>query len=594
MAFRRLLVVCLVVFGLGAVPTIGTSAGASGAIENNQVPIEDHPQSGSLHIIADDTLEPEVADPPSVLFPSSAWGGALDACSSASTGACAGKTSLEFVAHLPACDATITVDCISGVSATDAQGSAKDASLSGYFPDRGPHSFVGDPAIKLPSGRAPSVWSIPSAPHAGGTDYAVVARLRGSTSNRKAAAFQIALTPVSEKKDAHTNGSYEPPRWVEPGRMAAPASDRGRFRCAYWGDNGSCLLSRDFPKDFTYAVSVRLAEEPAGWLHGRIDSPTITFEKDGSVTVVTVKAKPVQVPAFQVARQFDKFPTNVQTAYRVDGPYGEGGSRQPGGQYLKDPAQRNAEYTIRAFDQTGFDQIELLNPVLEDKATYAPWIWRVRTLDTKEMTNAGKCLTTGDGVKGLVTTNATVYGSGPPAYNSSTASLDYKVAALHYLPSGEKFKGSYTMMMRSTVARCIYNFKSAPMVASISVIEEDGSVNTAATSVREVDGWLTLSASGFTHSAPILRVSISQEEVAAAPLSLKPRRALSATKIAKEAGLVVSRKSRVRVVRAPRYSKQCKISGTRLVALKPGTCVVNVTVTTAGKTTKGSVTVEVK
>lgn len=565
-------------------------AGAAPATDNNQTPIENHAENGSIHIISDDTLEPEVVDPPSILAPGGSGTGTLIACTSSSSADCAGLKSLSFVAHLPACDTDVTVDCIASVSATDSSGTTSNGTFSRYFPNQGPTSYTGNPSMNLPSGRAPSVWSIPGAPHSGGANYAVIARLRGSTAFRSAATFQMILVPVSEKSDADTSGSYQPPQWTAPGRMAGPAADRGLFRCAYWGDNGACLLGRDFPTGFSYTVSVRLAVEPAGWLHGRIDSPTVTFAKEGSATLVTVKAKPVQVPAFQVAKQYDQFPSTVQKAFAVDGPYGAGGSRQPGGQYRMNPAERNAEYNILAYTKDGFDQLKLMIPVLEDKATFAPWIWRLRTLSSEEMTTAGTCLTSGDGVKGLVTTNAAIYGSGPPVFNTSTSSLDYKVAAPHYLANGEVFKGSYNMIIKSSVARCIYKFTDAPISSEIIVVEENGTTATAVTSVAEADGWLKLSASGFTHSAPTMRVTLTQ--AATAP-TVAAKKSVAGSTLAKKAGLTVAKTSKVTLSRSSKYAKVCAVVGSQLRGLKAGTCVVTVKVTTGKKSTSRSVTVTV-
>lgn len=429
------------------------SASAVDAFDDNQVPIENRAMNGSLHIISDDTLEEEVVDPPSMLTKSFSESSGF--CSSADSGNCSGQSDLQFVAHLPQCGGPETTDCIVSLTSTSKTGSESSAIFSRYFPNSGPQSFTGKPSIKLPTGRAPSVWKIAGAPHIGGDEYAVVARLRGGTARRSAASLQLALTPVSLKTDADTSNSYEPPHWTTPGRLAGPASDRGLFRCAYWGDNGSCLLSHSFPADISYTVTIRLATEPAGWLHGRIGSPAISFTKDGDNTLVKVTATPVQVPAFQVGKSATAFPEAVQRAFAVNGPYGNGGSRQPGGQDRTDPTQRNAEYNITSYKDQAFEQLSLVTDVIEDKAGWAPWMWRVRTLSDGEMSKAGKCLTTGDGVKGIVTTNATIYGSGPPSFNSTTGSLDYKVAAPHFTRTGEVFQGAYNLIMRSDVARCL-------------------------------------------------------------------------------------------------------------------------------------------
>ena len=562
--------------------------------DDNQVPIENRAMNGSLHIISDDTLEREGSvDPPSALSINTP--NAATFCANAEDGICAGQANLGFIAHLPQCDSAETTDCIVGVTATPKGGTQSSATFDRYFPNLGAQSYTGKPSIQLPTGRAPSVWKIPGAPHIGGDEYAVVARLRGSTGNRKAASFQLALTAVTLKTDADTSITYAPPRWTQVGRMVGPASDRGLFRCAYWGDNGACLLSRPFPADIAYSITVRLATEPAGWLHGRINDPTISFTKDGDNTLVKVTAAPVQVPAFQSGKTYSDFPAAVQKAFAIDSPYGTGGSRQPGGQDRTDPTERNAEYSLVSYDDNAFEQLALMTDVINDKAGWAPWIWRVRTLSVGEMNQAGKCLTTGDGVKGIVTTNASVYGSGPPKFNTSTSSLDYKVAAPHYTRTGEEFKGAYSLIMRSDVARCFYNFTSAPVNADISVIEAAGTVGEATTSIKEENGWLTLTASGFTHSAPTVRAKLTQTSVKARGITTKPKRTISGNSLAKSVSLSIPKKAKITVTMASKYAKKCKVSGTSVRTLAKGTCVVKVTVTTVTKKkTSKSVTITVK
>jgi hypothetical protein len=260
---------------------------------------------------------------------------------------------------------------------------------------------------------------------------------------------------------------------------------------------------------------------------------------------------------------------------------------------------RNAEYNVTAYKNEGFEQLELLTDVIGDKAGWAPWMWRVRTLSDDEMNKAGKCLTTGDGVKGIVTTNATVYGSGPPSFNTTTGSLDYKVAAPHFTRTGDVFKGAYNLIMRSDVARCFYNFTSAPVKADISVIEATGTEGKATTSIKEENGWLTLSASGFSHSAPTVRAKLSQDAVATTTttavyvppvttikqtgIQTKVKKTISGTSLAKSVSLSIPKKAKISITMASKYAKKCKVSGTSVKTLAKGTCVVKVTVTTSTK-----------
>ena len=112
---------------------------------------------------------------------------------------------------------------------------------------------------------------------------------------------------------------------------------------------------------------------------------------------------------------------------------------------------------------------------------------------------------------GLVTTNALSYAAGPPVFNKATGTLQYKVASPHFEANGDVASGSYDLSLRSDVARCVYGFSKAPINAEISIVSQDGEAKIATTVVGERDGWLYLSAKGFTFSSPTITVKLSQE-----------------------------------------------------------------------------------
>jgi hypothetical protein len=72
-------------------------------------------------------------------------------------------------------------------------------------------------------------------------------------------------------------------------------------------------------------------------------------------------------------------------------------------------------------------------------------------------------------------------------------------------------KGSYNLVMRSEVARCLYGFTNAPIQASVSIIGGE-STNVATTVLGERNGWLSMSAAGFTFSTKTIQVKLSQEK----------------------------------------------------------------------------------
>jgi len=95
--------------------------------------------------------------------------------------------------------------------------------------------------------------------------------------------------------------------------------------------------------------------------------------------------------------------------------------------------------------------------------------------------------------------------------------LNYSVAAPHYTTTKDVFQGSYDLLMRSDVARCIYGFSKAPVKAVISVTSADGSPQTATTVLSETSGWIHLAANGFQFSSPSIQVKLSQDAPPPAP-----------------------------------------------------------------------------
>jgi hypothetical protein len=156
-----------------------------------------------------------------------------------------------------------------------------------------------------------------------------------------------------------------------------------------------------------------------------------------------------------------------------------------------------------------FSEYALWNSYIKDKANASPGFWTARTLDVP--TNSAQCFRDSSKFIGVVTTNAMMYSGGPPSFNKELGTLEYKVGSPHLTSKGDVFKGSYDLQVSSEVARCLYNFTSAPIQASISIINETGEASVATTVVNEKDGWLRLAAYGFTFSSPTVKVTLTQE-----------------------------------------------------------------------------------
>ena len=135
------------------------------------------------------------------------------------------------------------------------------------------------------------------------------------------------------------------------------------------------------------------------------------------------------------------------------------------------------------------------------------------------MENNNNCLNDKSKVIGIVTTNSMGYEGGSPSFSKGT--LSYKVAGMHFLPDGSTLAtGTYDLVMRSEVARCLYGFSSAPVSASVSITGSD-QTSVATTLVNEKDGWLKLAAYGFNFSNPVIRVRITQQDQGMSKKSIK-------------------------------------------------------------------------
>ena len=170
------------------------------------------------------------------------------------------------------------------------------------------------------------------------------------------------------------------------------------------------------------------------------------------------------------------------------------------------------------FNEEQIKLFSLWTPLIKDKASATPKIWMYGSISPDDLASAAsglssakECVTKTSGLAGLVTTNATIYDGSMPSFNSAEGSLNYKVAAPHFASDGTEFSGTYDLIMKSEVARCIYGFTAAPVSASVEVTSSDGGIQKVATTLlNERNGWLHLGAYGFGFSSPTLKVKLTQ------------------------------------------------------------------------------------
>jgi hypothetical protein len=470
-------------------------------------------------------------------------------CSSTSAPECDLRIMQQFLAVLPMCEDGKALTCIEDIYA-EKNGQSLKIEKIGKFPSSGPTDFVADERVALPEGSQPLLVRIPDAPHAKGDTYIFRGQLTGfrsakgaTTENFRYRGFQAGVFAVDivDQKYLNTSGAcgyllnqLEPGKsfrfdatkkvvtagcfYDEVSRFGPTDTTRG---CVS-NSSTQCAAPYSLPQDIAFGMKVRFQSSMTGWLHGRVENPTVAYQATPTGgSVITMKAQATKVPVFQVWEKYSEISQSLKTLLaeksvaRISSWF-----TGPGGASNEDLATDTSKSITRHGGET-FDEKEMRNmlawiPYADDKAAALPSVWAFRTMNPNiQQTNS--CLREADSLNGLVATNSTLYIDGPPILNSSTNTLDYKVASPHLTPTGDVFKGSYNLVLKSSVARCLYNFTNAPISASVSIQNESGVSSVATTVVNEKDGWLRLSASGFTFSSPTIQVKLTQAPAVTAP-----------------------------------------------------------------------------
>ena len=465
-------------------------------------------------------------------------------CNSISDKKCEGKP-LRFNGVMPVCSSDSETNCIVTVEAINSMGERFAAHTTGYFPSGTNTAFRGDQKLHIPNGAASSVWSIPEAAHCGGTNYGLNFSADGAYrigySKADINNFQIRLSPiqiVTGDKDQIENASglSQSCKEVNSGRWACENdgwSNRNAWNTSLtpeWDNfheiSGTCAVKFRFPEGFRFRVVVRTNLLPNGWLHGRIGDPRVQIVTNANSTLIDVEATPIVVSSVLASTPWNDLSAVEKSTFDSQGRY-----TCPNGEHLGergllgiDPETRGP--LIQASSSGDCSMLLLRNwvPRIVDRATQSNTVWSLRNLnnsDQKATLDLGpnyeinSCFNDASSVAGLVTTNSTTYLAGPPVFNKTDGVLTYKVASPHLQPDGSIFKGTYNLALRSDVARCIYKFSAAPISASIEVVSENGTQQVAITSMSEKDGWIYLSASGFTYSSPTVKVKLEQAKVEA-------------------------------------------------------------------------------
>ncbi len=462
---------------------------------------------------------------------------------------CDDATSLFYETFLPLCASASSFDCVEKFVARMKDGKELTATLDSVQPTPSLSPYQPNSTKNLVGPGQPLVFTIPGAEHRAGNRYLLAVSLRGATPEgaHKPGQEYGSFTPYNiqisvdavDYTPATRPGEYQKGLWYfyEPEQKVALR--KNPFSTCAIEEDTFCMNKRAFPEDIRFQVVLRLRSSTNGWLYGRVQKPDVSITSIPGGERWDLAAAPVRVP------QIWEFVPVAQMPASFEKWKAENWESAPSSPLQDNSTSPPTQVRIPNALNTGGVEIPIkwLNywmPITGDKATAAPGVWSIRNLGPSEMNNSSNCYDSNSykekRVTGMVTSNAMITTPGPPLFDQKEQALIYQVAGPHFEKDGKTlFRGSYDLIMRKDVARCLYKFTDAPIKATISVISASGEEIVATEQIAERNDasgdWITLGKYGFTFSSPKLKVKFTQEklEVASAP---KPTTATNTPKVA--------------------------------------------------------------
>ena len=393
--------------------------------------------------------------------------------------------------YMPVCESETQAPCFERLSIRDGD-TWSDAVFIGYGNDR---TIQPVSSSNLPLATTPALFSA----NVGGQRYDFVVRYNLTFQKPNGiwspvemtldvSPYETAFDSRFTKGGVFTFVNAEGKRYFGAG--GGTESIESAAQCL-WSDTGKCGLRAEFPDGVSIRAEVRAPLEINGWFEGRMKDPNVSVTRASTFQRISVAAAPVEVNRISYRTALANVDVATYRALNI----GFSG-------VLEGPLTLWSD----AWGQTGFEFVKRLREPMGDKSSGKNNLWSVKTIRDAV---PQQCLTGTDSVAGFVVTNASVYSGSVPEFKSGY--LSYQVAGMHYEADGKTLNlGTYDMVMRSDVARCLYGFSKAPVSATVQVVGTSGEEKVATTLVSEKDGWLKLAAYGFTFSEKEVRVTLSQ------------------------------------------------------------------------------------
>lgn len=341
-----------------------------------------------------------------------------------------------------------------------------------------------DPSTGFPGGSTATLWQEAQDPT---KKYLVLASYGGGfwSQNFYLNSMSFNVVPVRE-----ANGNYQGAR-IDPSLDPCCRVSFGSDYRAMWTEDGRAGFRVDFDANVDLKLTTRVRKSFSGWFKGRIKDPSVKLSEFSPANdLLEIQGTPVSVAVMGVKRKVSEMSPREYNWFQNNGTV-------------------NATSPTRPDANDVFEFIDHFRSEAKDTALGLSTAW---SIGSTIWGNENSCLNDKTRLVGIVSTNSMGFDGSSPKFIDGA--LEYRVSSLHLGPDGETpLQGTYDLLLRSDVARCLYGFSKAPISASITVVGEAGNSTTTVSRMTESDGWVKFGAYGFTYSEKKIRVAISQEEV---------------------------------------------------------------------------------
>jgi hypothetical protein len=461
-----------------------------------------------------------------------------------------------------------------------------------------------DSSRGLPAAKSPSKWKVNNIQNKGLTDtYLARATIQLNINSSGEVNFDnlnAEIIPYVETNQV-SSGTFYPPSFFNRvnnkyGDGSFPRSprfpiasldnpgDTNPITCAWEEEIPSrCGIAVQFADGSRTSMTVRIPSQLGGWFHGRVSKADLDLSTyNSTLNRLVISAEDVDVPtagaSFPILDPSFSSYTDYFYAYNPTGLQSIV-EREPTDRGLGSWGQWSANLSV--------DYFKVLEPLMGDTSNGSVNMWQFATLPQNQTSNA--CFENRNRVQGMITTNAMVYQAGLPSLDDS--GFTYQVAGLHKDYLGKTMKGSYSLIMRTEEARCLYGLGDSDFISEVSVTDPSGASKSSQTSVADDGTWLRIWADEFTFSSPRISVKLAKASSPAPPTLSVPAsiptitiptiakgKSRTSKVILSDVGIKLTKGQKATISIKKASKKVCSVSGSKVKAKKKGTCSYTVTV----------------